>query len=266
MEIPFRLGRGFTAADVEIAPKVVVVNETFVRNYLPNEYPVGQTLRAGELNGSPIDWQIVGVCRDAKYTGIKTEVPPTVYFSYRQDRPYAAYFALRTAVPPLALVSAARKAVAAVDPNVPLSDITTQKAVRDQGISQETMFATLCGALAGLAVLLACIGLYGLMAYNVARRTGEIGIRMALGATRRNIAAPIVREALLLAGAGVAVGVLGALALSRLIESQLYGVTPNDPLSLAVAGCALVAAAAAAAWVPARRAAKVEPMTALRTE
>jgi len=266
MEIPIRLGRGFTAADVEIAPKVVVVNETFVRNYLPNEYPVGQTLRAGELNGSPIDWQIVGVCRDAKYTGIKTEVPPTVYFSYRQDRPYAAYFALRTAVPPLALVSAARKAVAAVDPNVPLSDITTQKAVRDQGISQETMFATLCGALAGLAVLLACIGLYGLMAYNVARRTGEIGIRMALGATRRNIAAPIVREALLLAGAGVAVGVLGALALSRLIESQLYGVTPNDPLSLAVAGCALVAAAAAAAWVPARRAAKVEPMTALRTE
>jgi predicted permease len=265
MEIPIRLGRGFTAADADGATKVVVVNETFVRECLSNVYPIGQVLRDA-WTSPPNDWQIIGVCRDAKYTGIKTDVPPTVYFSYRQDRIGASCFALRTAVPPLSLVSAVRKAVAAVDPNVPLSDVTTQKAVRDNSISQETMFATLCGALAGLAVLLSWIGLYGLMAYNVARRTGEIGIRMALGATRQNIAGPILREALLFTAFGMAAGVPAALALTRLIKSQLYGVQPNDPLTLIGAGGLLIAVAVLAAWIPARRAAKVDPKVALRYE
>lgn len=266
MGIPIRLGRGFMAADGEGATKVVVVNEAFAREYLSNEYPIGQVLRTDAWTGPPLDWQIVGVCRDAKYTGLKADVPPTVYFTYRQDRIGASYFALRTAVPPLSLVTAARKAVAAVDPNVPLSDITTQKAVRDQGISQEAMFAVLCGALAGLAVLLSCIGLYGLMAYHVACRTGEIGIRMALGATRRNIASPILREALWLVLAGLGVGVLVALALARLIKGQLYGVDPADPITLAGGAVLLIGVALLSALIPAQRAAKVDPMEALRAE
>lgn len=254
--------RGFTAGDAEGAAKVVVVKEAFARSYLPHENPIGQTLNANE---SP--WQIIGVCGDAKYTSIKKETPPTVYFSFRQDRTSGAYCAVRTVVPPLSLVSMARKVVvAAVDPNVPLSEITTQAAVRDQSISQERLFATLCGALAALAVLLAGVGLYGLLAYNVARRTGEIGLRMALGATRGHIARTIVREALLLAGVGLALGVPTALVLARLIRSQLYGVEPGDPATLLGTAGALLVLAALAAWLPAHRAARVEPIAALRAE
>jgi predicted permease len=264
--IPLLLGRDFTAADEGRTTKVVVVNETFVRNYLPNEYPIGQVLRTDSWTDHPIDWQIVGVCRDAKYTSIKTDVPPTVYFSYRQDLIGAGCIALRSWVPPLTLVPAVRKALAALYPNVPMSDVTTQKAIRDKGISQETMFATLCGALAVLAVLLASIGLYGLMAYNVARRTADIGIRMALGATRRDIARPVLREALWLAGLGIGIGLPTALAMSRLIQNQLYGVIPTDPVSLIGASALLLAVAVLAAWLPARRAARVDPMVALKRE
>lgn len=266
MGIPLVTGRGFQAGDVEGAPRVVVVNRAFARTYLAGEHPIGQNLRAGEFNGKPIDWQIVGVCGDAKYTDLKREVPPTVYFSFRQDGAYGAYFAVRTALPPMALAAAARKAVAGIDPNVPLSDITSQEQVRNENISQERLFAMLCGALAGLAVLLSCVGLYGLMAYNVARWTSEIGIRMALGATRTQIASPIMGEAVRLSGAGVMIGVPVALALSRLIEHQLYGVTPSDPGTLACAAGALLVVAIIAAWVPARRAARVDPITALRCE
>ena len=266
MDIPLQLGRGFTAADADGAPRVVVVNETFVRSYFPNQNPLGQMLRAGKLNGVPLDWQIVGVCGDVKYTDIKLDVPPTVYFSYRQAETEGAYFAMRTALPPLAIVTAARKTVATVDPNVPLADITTQEAVRDSRIAPERMFATLVSALAGLAVLLACIGLYGLLAYNVTRRTSEIGIRMALGAQRGDIARPILREALLLATTGLAIGVPAALALAQLVKSQLYGVAPADPLTLIAGALLLLVIALLAAWIPARRAARVDPLEALRAE
>ena len=149
---------------------------------------------------------------------------------------------------------------------MPLTNISTQEQVRDSKISQERLFATLCGSLALLAVLLSCIGLYGLMAYNVARRTSEIGIRMALGATRRNVAVPILREALLLAATGVGVGVPVALGLTQLIRSNLYGVKPSDPVTMAGAVVLLLAVAVLSAWIPARRAAKVDPMVALRHE
>lgn len=261
MSIPLALGRGFTAADAEGAPKVVVVNQTFVKKYFPNEIPVGQILRIGQD-----DWQIIGVCSDAKYSDIRAAAPPTVYFSYRQSGTGVAYFAVRTNLPPLSLATAVRQAVGAVDPNVPLSNLTTQEIVRDSRIAQEKMFATLVGALAGLAVLLACIGLYGLLAYNVARRTSEFGLRMALGAQRGDIARPILREALLLATAGLTIGVPAALGLTRLIQSQLYGVSPADPVTLTAGALLLLGVAAIAAWMPARRASHVDPMIALRAE
>jgi len=264
MEIPILLGRGFTKADVNGSTKAVVVNETFVQQYLRNDYPIGQILQTGESDNDRTLWQIVGVCRDAKYTDIKKTAPPTVYFSFRQDQLSDSYVALRTKTSPFSFVGAARNLVGAINPSVPLSDITTQKAVRDQGISQETLFATLCSALALLAVMLSCIGLYGLMAYNVTRRTSEIGIRMALGATRRNIAGPILREAATLAGLGLGIGALLALAVSHLIQSQLYGVADSDPMTFVGAGILLITVVILAAWVPARRAACIEPMAALR--
>ena len=272
MGIPLRAGRPFTAADTEGAPKVIIVNDAFVKKYLPDVYPIGQILHEQKIGQDPrvqkesTDWQIVGVCSDAKYTDIKGDVPPTVYFSYRQDPIHEGFFAVHTDLPPASIASAARKALASVNPNVPAIKMTTQLQVRDEMIAPEWMFAILCSALALLAVLLACIGLYGLMAYNVAQRTNEIGIRMALGATGRHIAGPILRDALLMAAAGILAGGLGALAATRLIRSQLYGVTSSDPVTFAASILAIFILSLIACWLPARRAAKVDPMTALRCE
>ena len=266
MGVPMLNGRGFTAADSANAPKVLVINETFARNYLPNIDPVGLTVRYNQA-----EWRIVGVCRDAKYDNLKEPAPPTLYFPIQQSF-YGSYqitsgcFAVRTALPPLALTSAVRRAVAEVDPNVPVSNVTTQVALRDKGISQEWLFAALCSALAGLALLLSCIGLYGLMAYHVARRTGEIAVRMALGATRGHIVGPVLREALLLTVVGLAIGVPVAFTLTKYVRSQLYGVQPNDPVTFISAAVLLIVVAVLAAWIPARRAAKVDPMQALRSE
>lgn len=259
--IPVLRGRGFTAADAAGAPKVVLVNQTFARKFFAGEDPIGQAIKTGH-----VAWTIVGVCGDARYTSIKLKAPPTVYFSYRQDPLGAADMAVRTSLPPTAIVAAARRAVADIDSRVPLADVTTEQAVRRQSISPEEMFATLVSALAGLAVLLACIGLYGLMAYNVTRRTGEIGVRLALGATPGRIARPVLREALVLAGTGVAVGVPVALALVQLIKSQLYGVVPFDPASLTAVVVLVAVVVLTAAWVPARKASRVDPMVALHTE
>lgn len=269
MGIPVVSGRGLTAADDERAPKVIIVNEAFVRQYLPDENPLGLTIPVWDA-----DWQIVGVSRDVSYNTVKGRVPPTAYFPFRQrfysrfkqSHLRAPYFAVRSALPPLTLMPAVRLALQAIDPDVAVTDITTQDDVRASGIGQERLFALLCSALAGLALVLACIGLYGLMAYNVARRTSEIGLRMALGATRHDIAWPIVREALLLAAAGLAIGLPAALGLVGLVRNQLYGVSAVDPLSLAAGAILLLGVAAVAAWMPARRAANVDPLIALRTE
>jgi predicted permease len=267
--IPILHGRGFRSTDIEGAPKVIVVNETFVRKYLPNENPLGLTIKMWEA-----DWQIVGVCRDIKYAQLKEAVPPTTYFPFqqrfysrfRQTHLRNAYFAISSNLPPLALTTAIRMAVAEIDSGVPIDNITTQEDVRDRGISRERLFATLCGALAVLAVLLSCIGLYGLMAYHVAGRTNEIGIRMALGATRRHIAGPILQEALLLAGAGLILGIPMALSLVDLIQSQLFGVSPFDPESLIGSAVLLMLVTLLATWFPARRATRVDPNVALRAE
>ena len=234
MNIPFLLGRGFRTADTAGATRVVVVNRAFATKYFPNGNAVGAPMKVGSDY-----WQIVGVCGDAKYFDLKAEPPPTVYFSFRQDPLGSGCFALRTPLPVAAVVKAAREAVLAVDPSIPVFSVTTQAQVRNQAFSQERLFALLCGALAVLAVLLSCIGLYGLTAYNVTRRRGEIGIRMALGATRRKIACLVLREALLLGGVGVAIGIPVALAVSQLIKNQLYGVAFDRSHHIHPGGCYL---------------------------
>jgi predicted lysophospholipase L1 biosynthesis ABC-type transport system permease subunit len=249
------------ANDSNAAPKVAVVNQAFVRKFLPGEFPIGQRLsHHGDI------WEIVGVCRDIKYERVQEETPPTGYFSFRQKPAREAYFIMRTSLAPQAIAAAARKAVASIDRNVPVTDFATQGEIRAQTFKTQRTFATLCGSLAILALFLSCIGLYGLMAYDVTRRTTEIGIRQALGATRRQIAAPIVRRAVALAGFGVALGMPLTVVLTRLIQAALYGLKPSDPITLCGAVFLLLAVALIASWLPAHRAARVDPMVALRTE
>ena len=175
-------------------------------------------------------------------------------------------YAIRTVLPPLSLVPAVRKAVAEVDRNLPLEGITTQELAIKESIAQERLFALLSGSLSLLALVLSCIGLYGLMAYNVSRRTGEMGIRKALGARPWDVARPILREALTLTAIGVAIGLLVSWDVIHLIRGFLYGISPNDPLTMIGAAVIMVAVAALAAWIPARRAARIDPMEALRYE
>jgi ABC-type antimicrobial peptide transport system permease subunit len=212
------------------------------------------------------DWQIVGVCRDTKYIRLKQEAPVTVYFSFRQRALGSAYFAVRTALQPRAVAAAVRKTIVAVDPNIPMDDLSTQQELRDRTIGSERTVVALCGSLAVLTILLSCIGLYGLMSYDVARRTGEVGVRMALGATRWQIFGPILRGALLLAGAGIAIGVPLAAVLTRIYCTNLYGLTPTDPETFCGAAILMLAVVLIAASIPASRAASVDPLVALRCE
>lgn len=264
MNIPLLLGRDFTAGDTAESQPVGIVNEAFVRRFLTGENALGQTFLVHDGSGRRIE--IVGVCRDAKYSDMRADVPPIMYLPQRQRALGSVCFEVRSVVPPLALVPAVRKAVATLDTQLPLSRIRTQEQQVEQSLTADRLFAALGGAFALLAVLLSCIGLYGLVAYNAARRTREIGLRMALGATRGNVAGSIVCEALRLVLFGLGVGMPAALVLARLIKSQLYGVEPNDPFTVAAAVAVLVCVAMIAAWIPARRAARVDPMAALRQD
>ena len=264
MNIPLLLGRDFTAADTAESQPVGIVNEAFVRQFLAGENPLGQTFLVHDGSGCKIE--IVGVCRDAKYSHVRADVPPIMYLPQRQRALGSVCFEVRSALPPLTLAPAVRKAVASLDTNLPLSRISTQEQQIEQSLAADRLFAVLGGAFALLAVLLSCIGLYGLIAYNAARRTREIGLRMALGATRRSVAGSILCEAMRLVLIGLGVGVPTALALARLIKSQLYGVAPADPVTLVAGVALLIAVALLSAWIPARRAARIDPMVALRCE
>ncbi len=264
MSIPLLIGREFTAADTETAQPVAVVNEAFVRKFLPGEHPIGREVLLQDGTGRGL--QIVGVSRDAAYSDAYTEVPPILYSSQRQRADGRVSFEVRSVLPPLSLVPAVRKTLATIDPNLPLSGIKTQEQQLDQSMAPHRLFASLGGAVAGLALLLSCIGLNGLMAYHVARRTREIGVRIALGATPQRVGRAVIREALLLALIGLSFGLPAALALAHIARSQLFGVTATDPITLLGTGMLLIAVTVLAGWVPARRATKIDPMVALRYE
>ncbi len=264
--IPIVKGRGIEASDGVDAPKVVVVNETFARKLSPDRDPIGRT-----FNMWAADWRIVGVCRDAKLSDLKEPIAPTTYFSFQQrfyDRFSIdeASYAVRSPLPASSLRPSIERAIAAINPNVPVTAYTTQDALLDRNIGQERMLAMLCSSLAAVALLLCCIGLYGLIAYDVSRRTSEIAIRMAIGARPADVARPILKEALGLAAIGIGFGIPAVFGLERLIRSQLYAVRPNDPVVLVLVVLVLAVVALFAAWLPARRAVKIDPMVALRCE
>jgi predicted permease len=261
MGIPLLAGRDFSAADTSTAPGVAVVNRAFARACFPLEQPLGKSFKVENRL-----YQIVGVCGDARYANFYLDKPPMTYLCYRQAPAAEVWFEVRSALRPAALAQPVRQAVTRLDRNLPLARMTTQAELQDGLMAEQLLFASLGGALALLAVLLSCMGAYGLMAYNVARRTGEIGIRLALGATRFEIAWPVLREALWLAAGGVLLGGIGAVASMRIIGWLLYGVGPRDPATFLVSGLALFVVALAAGWLPARRAARVDPIQALRCE
>lgn len=248
-------GRGFTVA---------VVNEAFVRTYFQGQNPVGLKMRASHLGTQ--EWQIIGVCRDAVLSRVQEPVAPTVFRYFVQSPQQSAFHVVRSSLPVPVLVQAVREAVASVDPEIAPAGIATLEEVKEKSLRRENLLATLVGALGLLALLLACVGVCGLMGFAVTRRTREIGVRMALGAPPGSVGCMVLREAAGLAGFGMAVGLVGALVLGRLVESQLYGVSARDPLSLALAGGALALAVVSAVAWPAWKAARVDPLISLRAE
>jgi len=260
--IPLLLGRKFGDVDGPGLVRSAIINEALCQAAFAGENPVGRLFKVGDQT-----YQIVGVCGDAWYANLKTGqgIWPMTYFSCRQMPLPETWFALRTAVPPQVLMPQVRKTMMALDPLLPLT-VTTQSELIDGNIRSERLYTGLGVFLAILAVALSCIGVYGLTAHNVALRTGEIGIRMAIGARPQDVSRTILREAMLLGVLGAGLGVLLSLMAVRVVRWLLYGVTPYDPVTLAVAVMALIAVTLLAAWIPARRAARLDPMAALRLE
>ena len=265
--IPLIRGREIAELDTAAAPKAVVVNETFGRHFLPGRDPIGVRMAPGGGNSIKLDMTIVGVVKDAKYSDMR-EAPPSVYYTaYPQVRRQSEMsFYVRTALEPETLVGAIRRETAALDPNLPIRELKTMRDQIEENTSNERLLSMLTGGFAALATLLAAVGLSGVLAYNVARRTREIGIRMALGASAGHVRGLVVRDVILMLGIGGLVGLGAAAAVGKLVESVLYGMRPWDPLVYAGATAILAAIALIAAYVPARRATAVDPMTALRYE
>jgi len=262
MELPVIKGRSFTALDNEKSPLVVIISETMARRYFPNEEPLGKRIGRG-----PDRWrEIVGVVRDVKHFGLDADTPPTMYMPVRQVPGRAMTLVVRTNGDPLSLAPSLRAQVWAGDRNLAIANFGTMKDLVSASIIQQRFILLLLACFAGLALLLAAVGIYGVMSYAVTQRTHEIGIRMALGASMGDVLKLIVRNGIALTLIGVAIGLALAFALTRLMTSLLFGVTPTDALTFAMVSGGLVLVALVACFIPARRATKVDPLVALRYE
>ncbi|MEZ5289698.1 MAG: ABC transporter permease [Vicinamibacterales bacterium] len=264
MDIPLLLGRDIADGDTGEAPKVVVMNEAAARKFFPGEHPVGK--RVGPSIETSGTLEVVGVVRDAKYNSVRDEAPPTIYVSAGQYPMSTPAFVVRTAGDPMGAVGALRQAVHELDPTLPLMNVSTQMEQIEDRIAQEKLFARAYALFGGLALLVAAVGLFGLMSYSVSRRTNEIGVRMALGARAEDVLGLVMGESLRLVAFGLAIGTAVALAAGRLVASLLFDVTPTDLSTLGLAVAVLAAVALVAGFLPARRAARVDPMAALHVE
>lgn len=268
MRIPVLAGREIDQRDQPGSPPVAVINEVFAKLSFGDQNPLGQ--RISIRREKPFkEMVVVGVAKNARYGNLTGEFPPVVYVPFNQGTYVPVEemtFALRTSGDPLRYVNTVCEIVRQADPRVPVTSVKTEAAQVDQIMNQEIVFARLCSAFAILALVISCVGLYGTVSYNVARRTGEIGIRTALGAQRGRLVWMILRDVIILAAVGLAIGVPTALGASKLVASFLYRIKPNDPAALAIAVLTLLAAALLAGYLPARRASRIDPMVALRHE
>jgi len=260
---PLLAGRDFSMQDRKNVAKVVIINQTMARYYFRDANPIGHQVQLA--NHAPA--QIVGVVGDAKYLSLREKIPPTVYLPcFQDDLPWGPAVFVRTPLAANAIAGPLRSAVRSLDRNVPLKDIGTLSQQVEQSLIRERMIAMLSSFFGLLALLLAAIGLYGVTSYSVVRRTNEIGVRMALGADRRDLLWMVLRETMLPVIIGIAIGLPAAMASMRMIRDQLFGLEPADPLTLCSSVIAIIGAAALAGYLPARRAARVDPMVALRYE
>jgi macrolide transport system ATP-binding/permease protein len=265
MQIPILAGREIDDRDQPHSTPVAMISERLARTYFGHENPVGRHIT---LPDEKRDLEIIGVSANLHYGGLKNEEENamTVFVAASQFSPDRVTYALRTAGDPLRFVQSVREIVQEADSRIPVTSVVTQAAEIDRTISREITFAKLCTGFAVLALLTACVGLYGTMSYNVARQVGEIGIRMALGAQRGAVVWMVLRRVLLLAAVGLAISVPASLGAFRLVRSLLFETQPNDPATLALAGVVLISAAILAGYAPARRASRIDPLAALRQE
>jgi predicted permease len=264
MGIPVQRGRGFTDHDDTNAPKVAIINEASARTLFPDGDVLGRRI-GGSFEKSD-EFEIVGVVRDTKYSSVRDPGPPTMYRCAWQGPVRSLNVVLRTVGDPMGMTETVRAAMRDVDPTLPIQRFTSQTEQISLRFAQERLFATAYTAFGALALMLACIGLFGLMSYSVARRTNEIGIRMALGAQRGTVIGMVMGESMLLVAIGVALGVAAALWAGRFVKTVVYGLSANDPVTIGAAVALIGMVSALAGYLPARRASNVDPMEALRQQ
>jgi len=262
--IPVLRGRAFTDHDDTKAPKVAILNEAAARKLFPGGDVLGRRI-GGSIEKSA-EFEIVGVVRDTKYASVRDPGPPTMYRCAWQEPSRSLNVVLRTAGDPMTMTETVRGAMREVDATLPIQKFTSQTEQISLRFAQERLFALAYAAFGALAMVLACIGLFGLMSYNVGRRTTEIGVRMALGAQRRTVVAMVMGESMRLVAIGVAVGLAAALWAGRYVKAVLYGLPAHDPLTIAAAVALIAVVSALAGGLPARRASKIDPMHALREQ
>jgi putative ABC transport system permease protein len=264
MGIPLLQGRFFTDQDKDGSPVTVIINQSFARRFFPDEDPIGKhILGAG---AQPQSREIIGVVGDIRHLALDSAPAEALYFSFNQRPQLAMAVVVRTAGPPISLSSAVRGSVLAIDKDQPIASLQTMEEVVSSSISNQRFILLLLGLFAAVALALAAIGIYSVMAYTVTQRTGEIGLRMALGAQTRDVLRLVVGQGMTMTLIGIAVGLGGAFALTRVMATLLFTVSATDPITFVVIPLILTGVALAACLVPARRAARVDPMVALRYE
>jgi putative ABC transport system permease protein len=261
LRVPLRAGRAFSAADHAQAPKVLIVNETFARRFWPNQNPLGKHVIVGRW---PEPAEVVGMAADVKNKGLAQDTQAQLYIAFPQLPWGNMNLLVRTVVPPQSMTSVIHAQISAVDPDQPVTAIQTVNDLVDNSLSQPRFITLLLGIFSGTALALAVVGVYGVLAYSVSQRRHELGIRLALGARRGDLIHLVVRQGLVLAGAGVGIGLIAAFLLTSLLSSLLYKVGTRDLTTFALAPLVFLSIALLASYLPARRAAKLDPMETLR--
>jgi putative ABC transport system permease protein len=268
--VPILMGRDFTEADSTSPLHPIVINRTLAERYFPGQNPIGRRLQTGDPRPEPPDETIIGVVGDVKYSGLDGESVPQAYKLYSAPGwtglSWGMYVVLRTEGDPATVISGLRSELATLDRNLPLADVSTMSERMGQSVGQQRFRTLLLGSFAGFALLLACFGIYALISYSVTQRQREIGIRMALGAARGDILSLVLKQSLYLCALGLCIGLVAAIALTRTLRSLLFGVSPADPVSFLLTVVLIGGVALLAGYIPARRATKVDPLTALRYE